>query len=627
MSLAWFAVQSRMYRLFSNLQPALALALLLIAGHAVAANPLKPPDTSSPRATMASFLDLTEQAATRYDAFRDDPSPATQAALWQVSEKAARLFDLSRVGPAARLKVADETFYLLWDVIFRLELPDLAEIPGEPVADADVDPSDLPRAWRIPDTEIAIVRIADGEHAGEFRFSADTVKDARGFYDAVRDLPYRRPMPIEDVYRVNQLFTGWMIPVAWVEALPDWANTVLDGQVAWKWVALALPMALALGLVYLLYRWGRRKPWNGALGRYLRYIAAPLAVLLLVPLLHYLAWQQINITSDTAELPIYLLEIAEGLAAVWIVWLTASWIAESIIHHRPRISAKGLDAHLIRLAARSIGLGAILLLLFRVGHEIGIPVYGLVAGAGVGGLAVALAARSTLENFLGTLNLYADRPVKVGDFCRYGEDPSAGWLRIGTIEEIGLRSTRIRGIDRTVTTLPNALFSNMEIINLSKRDRMVFRPTLALRYETKADQLRCVLVELREMLLAHPRVTDDPARVRFAGFADYALKVDIFAYVNTADWNDFLAVQEDIYLRILRIIEQAGSGFALPSRTLYHTRDGGLDADRQAAAEQQVREWGAAQVLPFPEFAADHRARIMDTLDYPPEGSPDADRS
>jgi MscS family membrane protein len=228
---------------------------------------------------------------------------------------------------------------------------------------------------------------------------------------------------------------------------------------------------------------------------------------------------------------------------------------------------------------------------------------------------------------MGTLNLYADRPVKVGDFCRYGEDPSSGWLRIGTIEEIGLRSTRIRGIDRTVTTFPNAEFSNMEIINLTKRDRMVFRPTLALRYETTGDQLRFVLAQLREMLLAHPRVTDDPARVRFAGFADYAMKVDIFAYVNTADWNEFLAIQEDIYLRILRIIEQAGSGFAFPSRTLYHTRDGGLDAERQEAAEKQVREWAAAHVLPFPEFAADYRDRIMDTLDYPPEGSPGADRA
>ena len=129
----------------------------------------------------------------------------------------------------------------------------------------------------------------------------------------------------------------------------------------------------------------------------------------------------------------------------------------------------------------------------------------------------------------------------------------------------------------------------MEIINLTKRDRMVFRPTLALRYETNGDQLRFVLAKLREMLLAHPRVTDDPARVRFAGFADYAMNVEIFAYVNTADWNEFLAIQEDICLRILSIVEKAGTAFAVPSRTLYHTRDGGLDAFAEGQTVVQLR--------------------------------------
>lgn len=603
----------------------IALAFALIAGTAGAAGPLKPPDNSSPRATFESFLTLTEEAASRYHAFRNAPSPATQEALWQVSQKAARLFDLSKVGPSARPKVADQTFYLLWDVIARLELPDLVEIPAVSVDEDNDGQAEQPMRWRIPDTEITIARISEGEHAGEFRFSPDTVKDARRFYEAVLELPYRRPMPVEDIYHLNQLLTGWMIPMAWVEALPGWANTLLHGQVVWKWIALAVLMGLALGAAFAVYRWSRRKPWTGTLGRYLRYITAPLAIVVLAPLLQYLAWQQINITSDLAELLILFLEVAEGLAAVWIIWLTASWVAEAMIAQRPRISSKGLDAHVMRLAARLIGFGAAMVLLFRVAHSVGIPVYGLVAGAGVGGLAIALAARTTLESFMGTLSLYADRPVKVGDFCRYGEDASPGWLRIGTIEEIGLRSTRIRGIDRTVTTFPNAEFANMEIINLTERDRMVFRPTLALRYETTGDQLRFVLAKLREMLLAHPRVTDDPARVRFAGFADYAMNVEIFAYVNTANWDEFLAIQEDIQLRILDIVEKAGTGFAVPSRTLYHTRDGGLDAENQRAAEKQVMEWASANELPFPEFTADYRRRIMDTLDYPPEGSPDAE--
>ncbi len=246
------------------------------------------------------------------------------------------------------------------------------------------------------------------------------------------------------------------------------------------------------------------------------------------------------------------------------------------------------------------------------------------AGLGVGDLAVALAAQSTIANWIGGLILFANKPVRVGDFCRYGEDPSPGWLRIGTVEEIGLIATRLRGIDRTITTIPNAEFANMHIINLTKRDRMVFRPKIRLRYETTPDQLRVVLASLREMLLAHPRVTEDPARVRASGFGEYSIDVDIFAYVATADWNDFLAVQEDIVLRIMDIVKDAGTGFALPSRTLYHTRDDGLDSTRQQAAAQQVREWTAAHRLPFPDFDPDHRKQLMDTLDYPPDGSPGA---
>ncbi len=147
-----------------------------------------------------------------------------------------------------------------------------------------------------------------------------------------------------------------------------------------------------------------------------------------------------------------------------------------------------------------------------------------------------------------------------------------------------------------------------------------------MRYETTADQLRVVCAKLRELLLGHPRVTDDPARVRFAGFGEYSLNMEILAYVETSDWNEFLAIQEDINLRILNIVEEAGTGFAFPSRTLYHTRDGGLDGDGRQAAEKQVQAWAAEHALPFPDFAEDYRKQIKNNLAYPPEGSPQAEK-
>jgi MscS family membrane protein len=595
------------------------LLSLMISGTAGAQHPLEPVDTSSPRATMKSFLAVTEEASRRYNAYRDSPSAATMNALFQMHPKFRRLLDLSEVPPAAREEESVETFRLLWAIIARLSLPELSDIP-----DAAVDEEgEALSHWRIPNTDITIARIDEGPRAGEYLFSSDTVEQAKSFHALVKQLPYQRPVPLGDLSRMQQQLTGWMIPMAWVEVFPGWANTLILGQVLWKWFAVLVLFGLAIVAVIAAFRWRRGMRGNSSLKSYLRHISPPLVVLILEPLLDYLIAVQINTSGVAAEAPFYLLGVARGLALIWLIWATVNWIAHAITAS-PRIKAGSLDASLVYLAARSLGIVVIAVLLFRMAYDVGIPVYGLVAGAGVGGVAIALAARSTLENFLGTLNIFADRPVRVGDFCRYGEDPSAAWQRTGVVEEIGLRSTRIRGLDRTLTTIPNADFANMHIVNLAERDRMLFRPTLMLRYETTFDQLRLLLVRLRELLLAHPRVTDDPARVRFAGFGAYSLNVEIFAYVNTSDWNEFLAIQEDIDLRILKIVEEVGTGFAVPAR-VYLARDGGIDAERQQAAAKQAREWAASQTLPFPDFSDEYRKQIMDTLDYPPQGSPDAD--
>ena len=309
----------------------------------------------------------------------------------------------------------------------------------------------------------------------------------------------------------------------------------------------------------------------------------------------------------------------------WAVYVLCEVVAESIIA-TPRIPTESSEAALLRIGARVVGFLLAAWIVIGGIRGLGADLIPLLAGLGVGGLAVALAAQSTIANYIGGLILFANKPVRVGDFCRYGEDPSPGWLRIGTVEEIGLISTRLRGIDRTITTIPNAEFANMHIVNLTVRDRMILKTKIPLRYETTPDQLRLVLASLREMLLAHPRITEDPARVRAGGFGEYSIDVEIFAYVGTADWNEFLAVQEDVILRIMDIVKKAGTGMAFPSRTLYHTRDGGLDSERQEAAEKQVREWASGHMLPFPDFDPEYRKRIMDTLDYPPDGSPGADR-
>ncbi len=159
-----------------------------------------------------------------------------------------------------------------------------------------------------------------------------------------------------------------MIPLAWVEALPDWANTLVLGQDLWKWIALLLLFGLALGAVIMVFRWGRRRPWDGSFRSYLRRMSTPLALLVLAPLLRLLAHQQINVSGAAAAVPDYVVEVACGVAVVWLIWLTASWVAEAILAS-PRIMPDSLDADLIRLTTRSIDFVAILAFLFRIAHK------------------------------------------------------------------------------------------------------------------------------------------------------------------------------------------------------------------------------------------------------------------
>ncbi len=344
-------------------------------------------------------------------------------------------------------------------------------------------------------------------------------------------------------------------------------------------------------------------------------------------MLGYLVLDQTSDTASAVALRGYLSEVAKGIALVWVVWLVANGIGANIISS-PRINPRSLEANLIRLAARFIGILATLALFFRLVNDLGVPVYGLVAGAGVGGVAIALAAQNTLENFMGTLNLFADRPLGIGDLCRYDEDSTPGWRPVGRVESIGLRSTKIRRFDRSLVTIPNAQFAQRHIVNLSKCDRLLLDTKLGLRFETTHDQLRFLLAELRELLHAHPKTIHtvaDPIRVRFVEYGDYSLNVAIRAYIKTKDYSDFLAIQEDILLRIMKVVGRAGTGFAFPSSTLYLGRDGGLDQEQQEDAEKQVSEWSSAHTLPFPDIAEDQRRKITNTLDYPPEGSPSAD--
>jgi len=225
-------------------------------------------------------------------------------------------------------------------------------------------------------------------------------------------------------------------------------------------------------------------------------------------------------------------------------------------------AAVGGGAALLRVMRRAVDLvilfGGFVVML----RHFGIDPTPLLAGLGVGGIAVALAAQKTLENVIAGASLIVDQAVRVGDFLKMAEV-------IGTVEHIGLRSTRIRTLDRTVVSVPNGQIANVTLETLSSRDKFWFHPIVPLRYGTTTEQLHGVVDGIKSLLDRHPLVDRDSVRVRFFRLGAFSMDIDVFAYVNTRDWNEFMAIQEGLLFSVTEIVASSGTAVAIPAQTTY----------------------------------------------------------
>jgi MscS family membrane protein len=246
---------------------------------------------------------------------------------------------------------------------------------------------------------------------------------------------------------------------------------------------------------------------------------------------------------------------------VWLLMLLNRWGEHYLVGRRPGLSG---SASVLRLLRRLIdGFALFAGLLFTLYH-FGVDPTAALAGLGVGGIAIALAAQKTLENVIAGISLIADQAVRVGDTLKLGDI-------VGTIEDVGLRSTRIRTPDRTIVSLPNGQIANMNLEALSARDKFWFHPRLGLRFETTPVQLRSAMIGIRNMLREHSNVDSLSVRVRFLQFGASSLDLDISAYMSALDWNEFLQIQGELLLNVMDIVQTAGAEIALPSQTMYLT--------------------------------------------------------
>lgn len=306
------------------------------------------------------------------------------------------------------------------------------------------------------------------------------------------------------------------------------------------------------------------------------------------------------------------------IAFLILLWRLTDFIG-SYSRRRMNVQGRVSAVSIILFLRRFIKIAIVVFGLITIFSTLGFDVTAGIAALGIGGIALALGAQKTVENFVGSVTLVVDQPIRVGDFC------SVGGIT-GTVEQIGMRSTRLRTLNRTVVTIPNGEFSSSKIENFAPRDRFLMRSTFGLRYETTPDQMRFLLVEIRKLLYSHPMVNNDPARVRFINIGKSTLDLEVFVYIDAIDYDNFLEVQEDLLLRFMDTVKESGTDFAFPSQTLYFAKDSGTSEENTVATEERVADWRTKNEMQLPKFHEKKIMEIENTLDYPPKGSATANQ-
>jgi MscS family membrane protein len=249
------------------------------------------------------------------------------------------------------------------------------------------------------------------------------------------------------------------------------------------------------------------------------------------------------------------------LVTLWMLFAGVNLIRDAYANHLRQAERSGA-AVLLQPASNAIKLMIAVSAALVYLDDLGINITTVLAGLGVGGIAVALALQKPMEDVFGALTLYTQQPIRVGDFCRIG-------TTTGTIEEIGLRTTRLRTLENTVVAVPNAQLANAPIDNISARRKIRFRPILRLRYDTTPEQIRKVLGGIRELISSHEQVLPDSQRVRFKEISDDALLIEVNSYLDTTDWATYLELTEELNIQILEIVTQAGTSLSPPARVLH----------------------------------------------------------
>lgn len=495
-------------------------------------------NTSTPRETMASFM----RAMNKYR----EGTIQNDSDLMEWINDAVRCLDTRDIDGVASTQSARDSAIYLKEVIDRVVKINLLLIP---------DTRDEP-TWTLKDTEIKIVRIEEGDRVGEYLFSKSTVLRAREFYEKVDDLPY---------VKGSGMGAGFRQP--WLErSVPAWTRETCFGIAYWQWIGLFIAILFGFviklivkGIGHFIHRLTRHTEtdWDDTL---VESEINPVSLLASSGFwwasLYILRFEGVPLKILTV-----LAQITLSVSVIWVFYALADTVSKYLKSLADRTS-NTLDDQIVKLISRTMKAFVVIMGAMIGLENLGIEVYQLLAGLGIGGLAIALAAKDSLSNFFASITIMIDRPFQVGHWIKVGDSD-------GTVEDVGFRSTKIRTFYNSLISIPNSEIANTGVDNMGLRQYRRVKTFLGVTYDTPSEKIEAFLEGIKNIIKANPHTRKDYFHVVFNDFGASSLDIMVYFFLKVPNWSDELVERQNILLEIIRLAEELNVEFAFPTQTVH----------------------------------------------------------
>lgn len=532
-------------------------------------HPLQPVDTSNPRSTLSNFLEIVNAAYGKLSELKTSYIVSDRL-YFSENEKeqhdwvekqirvASRALDLStsKVGIVATNELANRRTLQLKSILDRLELP-----PQDSIPDAEMMELLTFKRWTIPGTEITIQLIKEGPRAGEYLFTTDTVERLPEFHESMKRIQYSdsgSPGWYES-YRNNTWGLAGIIPFRWTLRMPSWANPIVMGQPIWRWIGLIIALFVFVPLCILIknviYFLSSRFSFSKYYSNWQKF-SWLLALIIILPLTSYFIINNLRLSGEFREVFSFFAGVSFYLLLAWVAWVSTDIISNYITGAKNLFSG-GIDSQFIRLSIRLVSILFVVIILIFGAQQLGFPAYSIIAGLGVGGLALALAAQESMANILGSLVIMIEKPFRVGHSVRFADVE-------GKVESIGFRSVQIRTFYNSLISVPSREIISSTIDNMELRQYRRTKLIIRIKYDTPAKKIKKFIEGIKKIILENEHTRKDFFQVALNEFDERNLNIVIYLFLNVPDWPTELVEREDIFLEILQLAEIEGIEIGSP---------------------------------------------------------------